>query len=184
MGKLDEVFNELNNNVETQNKLQDEIRLCEEKLKSLQYNYYGISSTPLVDIVNLVKKYDDSKKELFDIGIFLASYDELDLHKLCNKVLMSDIDIFQISKICDAIVGAIFDIIPNEFLYVNNNSTAYVPKYVIMDLDIVDGHDYEKVDIVCRMIAVLESLHYYLSGLFVFKGGTIDYYNDLLPDNE
>lgn len=27
-------------------------------------------------------------------------------------------------------------------------------------------------------------LQYYLSGLFVFKGGTTEYYNDLLPDNE
>ena len=184
MGKLDEVFNELNNNVETQNKLRDEIRLCKEKLESLECNYYGIPSTPLVDVVNLVKTYNDSKKELYDIGIFLASYDELEIHKLCGSVLRSDMDIFQISKICDVIAGAIFDIIPNEFLYVNNNSTGYVPKYAIMDLDIVDGHDYEQVDILCRMIVVVESLQSYLSGLFVFKGGTIDYYNDLFPDNE
>nr|DAK52863.1 MAG TPA: hypothetical protein [Caudoviricetes sp.] len=184
MGKLDEVFNELNNNIETQKKLADEIRVCQEKLESLQRDYYGISSTPLDDVVNLVKTYDNSKKELHDIGIFLASYDDLELRKLCGDVLRDDMDISKISKICDAISDTISDIIPYPFLYVIGNSTAYTPKYAMLDINIRSAQDYEKVEKVCRMISVLELLQAYLSGLFAFKGGTIEYYQDLLPDNE
>lgn len=184
MGKLDEVFNELNNNIETQNKLHDEIRECKEKLESLQRDYYGMSSTPLVDVVNLVKRYNDSKKELFDIGIFLASYDDLELPKLCENVLRDDMDMSEISKICDAISDTVFEIIPYPFLYVIGNSTRYVPKYAMLDLNIRSAQDYEKVEKVCRMISVVELLQSYLSGLFAFKGGTMEYYQDLLPDNE
>lgn len=184
MGKLDEVFNELNNNLETQTKLQDEIRVCKEKLESLQYDYHEILTTPLLDVVKIVKAYNDSKKELHDIGIFLASYDELELRKLCGNVLSDGMDISKISKICDAISDTISDIIPYPFLYVIGNSTAYTPKYAMLDLNIRSAQDYEKVEKVCRMISVLELLQAYLSGLFAFKGGTIEYYQDLLPDNE
>mgnify|MGYP000994143756 CR=1 FL=1 len=168
MGKLDEVFNELNNNIETQNKLRDEIRVCEEKLQSLKYDYYGISSTPIVDIVNLVKIYNNSNKELQDTGIFLTSYDELEL---CNDVIKDDMDISKITKICDAIVDAIRDIVPYPFLYVINNTTAYTAKYAMIDLNIRSGQDYEKINRVCQMLSMLELLQCYLSGFFVFKGG-------------
>lgn len=179
MGKLDEIFNKLNKDTETQKKLGEEICVCKEKLESLQQEYYGISSTPLDGVVKLVKTYDNSKKELKDIGIFLASYKDLEVYNLCGDVLKDDMDISKISEICDEIASAIFDIIPYPFLYVVESSTSYIAKYAILDLDIKSAQDYERIDKVCKMISVLELLQSYLSGLFVFKGGTIEYYEDL-----
>lgn len=179
MGKLDEIFNKLNKDSETKKKLGEEICVCKEKLESLQQEYYGISSIPLYDVVNLVKTYDDSNKELKDIGIFLTSYNELEVYKLCGDVLKEDMGISEISEICDAIAVAIFGIIPSPFLYVVKSSTSYVAKHAILDLNIRSAQDYERVDKVCKMLSVLELLQSYLSGLFVFKGGTIKYYEDL-----
>ena len=187
MEKLDNVYTELVNNMTTQNKLRSEIHEFTKKLKSLEHEYHVTASkgkTALFEIINAVKVYDDSKKELEDIAVFLMSYNELKLYDLCNAVLESDMDISKISEICDAIVETIFDIIPEAFLYVVDITTSYIAKYVNLDLDIKSSHDYNIIDRLCRMIGVLELLQSYLSGLYTFKGGTIEYYKSVLPDDE
>lgn len=116
MGKLDEVFNEMNKDIETQNKLRVEMYRCKKELEESERKYYESTSlvcSPLHQIVSIVKTYDNSKKELFDIGVFLATYDGLELHKLCDDVLRDGMDISEISKICDAITNAISEIVPH-----------------------------------------------------------------------
>lgn len=185
MRKLDELFNDMNKDIETQNKLRDEMHRCKKELEETERKYFESRSrvcSPLHQIVSIVKTYNDSTKDLFDIGIFLATYDELKLHKLCDDVLRDDMDISEISKICDAIIVTILEIVPYTFMYVVDNSTVYDTKYAMINLNIRSTQDYEKVEKVCRMISKLELLQSYLSGLFVFKGGNTEYYDSLLPE--
>lgn len=187
MEKIDELFDEMTKNMVSQNKLRDEMHACKEKLESLEREYYGIAveaKTSLLAIVSLLKTYNDSKKELDDIAIFLASYGELELHNLCANILRYGIDISELNRICDVIVTHIRSIIPDPFLYIGGIRTAYIPKYVMTDVNIRNGNDYDIIDKLCRMISKLELLHSYLNGLYTFKGGTIDYYKDLLPEDE
>lgn len=186
MEKIDEVFNELNKSAEVQNKLRDELYKCKQELEEAESKYFISKSkveSSLFDIVALVKTYNDSDKELSDIAAFLISYDGLELDKLCAKLIKSDMTVLNITNICDTLIPVILCMIPEAFLRIDRSSTVYIPKYAMLDIDVRTAQAYDIVDHASRMIACLETLHSYLTGLYVHKGGSVEYYEDLLSVN-